>query len=384
MTSDVKMLNGSKSAAELADEMQDRYESDEKKTSMISESLADFLLSEDEEDEIVYAVPGWIAMQYCYILSGKSGMGKSTLIYDLLVAIAAKLDWMNYLETRSVPVLLLDFENPKSFAKKNIQNACKARGVDPKQLEQSVRIIGRKTIFDIAKKNERPAQFNTDWVIPAIEEIQEQSGISDGILIIDTMREAFDTHFEGQPDWEMKSSNIRKIRRMLTEVLDATGWGCIGMHHNTKTTNEPAGSGDWEGAFDCLLNYTSSRNSKTSGRTLELTGRESDPPTPLRVTYTNGSLQAQEKGQNNNTIESGKTETSLNDDDIFWSCCQEVLKIEMPMNKTRLKEEIQKLAKESYKRSLGLNKIGGMIDDRVNNGLQQDNPTGNAKMYSLK
>lgn len=350
---------------------------------MISQSLAEFLSETDKEDEMIYAVPGWIATQYCYILSGTSGMGKSTLIYDFLVSIATGLPWMNHLPTVAMPVLLLDFENPKRFVNENIRAACKARDVDPSQLDADVRIVGRKAIFDMAEIMERPVQFNSDWVIATIKNIQEQTKKTHGVLIIDTMREAFDTHFEGQPDWEMKSSNIRKIRRMITEVLDATGWGCIGIHHNTKTTNSPAGSGDWEGAFDCLLNYTAKSKAKTSSRTLELTGRELDPPNPLKVTRNNGYLEATEKTGKGKGTPSPSTQSSLNEEEVFWLSCKAVLKDGGVMNKGNLKTAIKEYAKNNYQMDLAINWIGDMIDAKVGSGLQEEGK-GNSKLYSLR
>lgn len=274
-----------------------------------------------------------------------------------------------------MPVYLLDFENRPRYAHRHINDSCEAKGLTRGAIDSHLFIASRDKLVGDGRDG-----FNADQTIADIRGIVQLTGNDHGIFVVDTMREAFSglDGFEGE--WEWKSSSVREAKREIYRVIDATGWGFIGIHHDTKSGSSPSGSGDWAGAFDCVLHYTGNAYS-SSARTLAFAGRENPKPEPLTVTYTPGKgLQANDKKDNST---SSSTQDSLNKEDVFQMCCQEILKDGSELRKGDVRGRVITLALSQFKVTLGRDWIDKAIGKDVKAGHLVERQDGTSKFLSL-
>ena len=283
---DVESSNEHENVAQQADELMDDWKSHSVDVLTLDELEA----RSEMENNNVWAADNWISVGASQILCGLSQLGKSTLGFDLWVSLATGEPWMGRVPTTKMPVYLLDFENPRKYIIRHLKDMCDARGIPYDLVKKRLYVSGKQELFKTCNG------FNIEQTIRNIQFIEEQTGQEHGIFVVDSLRAGFGDlpGFKGD-EWEWYTNRVREVGRMLDRVIDATGWGCVGMHHDNSGGN-PNGVIQRAGAFNGFLHYAVGGNNvySVAPRTLEVQGRfnEGERPDRLSVAYMDGRLVA--------------------------------------------------------------------------------------------
>lgn len=221
----------------------------------------DDFLEEAEQESEEWLVPNWIEFGALTMLTGLPFSGKSSIVADLVGAIAKGHLWCDMLVTQC-HVIFLDLENKYRITAKRLRRAL---GDDDGRIKDVFHPVNRKrvrpplTVEDIESIiNQLPA---------AIDEAGERC-----LVIVDTMRSAF------TESNELDNDDMRKLLYPLQGVAQRQNAAILVLHHNSRGRDEYAGVGVIAGAVDVLLNWSSDR--KSGKAVLDMCGtRDEGQPT---------------------------------------------------------------------------------------------------------
>ena len=199
-----------------------------------------------------WLLPGWCEFGCTHILSGLPFSGKSTIMSELLAAIAQGRDFAG-LGVQQVPFILLDLENRERILVKRLRRAL---GDDEGRIGE---LYSRVNPVDI----KRPV--TPDFVGQCIKAVRERVNGPKGLVVIDTLRSAFGVD-------ELSPQEIYNIIIPFKRLAEATHWAVVILHHNAKYSNKYSGNTAIAGAVDYLWNWT--KDSQAMTGTMEWEGRD--------------------------------------------------------------------------------------------------------------
>lgn len=238
------------------------------------------------KDKKIWAADRWIQAGKVGLFHGKAKRGKSTSLMDLTASIITGQKWLNLIQCRRMPVLMIDYENEEDYLDGNIVPMIESRGWDWRDCEDWL------YVYDPQLVRADMAPFNVDKVCGLIETIQRRTGHTTGEFFVDTARPAFNGLWD-ESNWEWAADRVRYAIDLSHQVKVRTGWGGIIVHHDTKAGSTASGSGDWEGAVDYSISYD--LNQARTEATMTWTGRQIEPPNDVVYTKTGAVLTGQYK-----------------------------------------------------------------------------------------
>ncbi|WP_425399645.1 AAA family ATPase [Aeoliella sp.] len=210
-----------------------------------------------EDQSTEWIIDNWLPQGVLIVFHGREKLGKSTVIFSLIPALMTGDKWLGKVEVKQCPVLLLDFENPASYARENLM-----------QYVDREKFVENENNFITPKR--LPPYLSGAW----LKQLLLKSGLAEhkrGVVIIDTARAAFQNFFSDVTDWENKQSEVRKVLAPIQQVVRELGWTAIVIHHENKS-GSASGSTDWRGASDLTWEYKhvseTERRLKPKGRLL--------------------------------------------------------------------------------------------------------------------
>ncbi|MDY0167630.1 MAG: AAA family ATPase [Thermoguttaceae bacterium] len=210
-----------------------------------------------------WLLPGWCEFGCTHILSGLPFSGKSTIISELLAAIAQGRDFAG-MPVQQVPFILLDLENKERILVKRLRRAL--AGDDEGRIGE---LYSRVNPMDIM----RPV--TPDFVGHCIKAVRERVTARKGLVVIDTLRSAFGAD-------ELSPQEIYSIIIPFKRLAEAAHWAVVILHHNAKYSNKYSGNTAIAGAVDYLWNWT--KDVQAMSGTMEWEGRD-DVQSSLEFTF---------------------------------------------------------------------------------------------------
>jgi AAA domain len=166
-----------------------------------------------------YLVEGLLPARSVGIVVGDSGLGKSPLLYQAGICIAAGVPFLGY-PVRRGPVLYLDFEN-------GLQDSLSMM----RQLSRHVGLEAPPADFDVWNFNDCSPSFGTEG--HTVFDIFKFSRPT--LIIIDSLS-AY------QPEIEEKNSIATGVYKALRGVIRDFGTTVLGVHHIRKPSTKPSES----------------------------------------------------------------------------------------------------------------------------------------------
>ncbi|WP_420561412.1 AAA family ATPase [Tepidicaulis sp.] len=168
------------------------------------------------------------------VLYGAGGVGKSGLLLEVAISIAAGTDTLNR-RTMSGFTVFVHTEGASGL-KPRLQAVSLAKGIEIEDLplvfiEEPVNMRNTESVDNLARK---------------IRELENRSGIKCRLLIIDTLARCFYGDENRQPEMVEFVDNMSRI------VRECQAHGLV-VHHSGKDGNGPRGSSVLLGAFDTIL-----------------------------------------------------------------------------------------------------------------------------------
>jgi len=199
-----------------------------------------------------WLLPGWCEFGCTHILSGLPFSGKSSIVTELLAAIAQGRDFAG-LPVQQVPFILLDLENKERILVKRLRRAL---ADDEGRIGE---LYSRVNPVDI----KRPVK--PEFVGQCIKGVRERISAPKGLVVIDTLRSAFGAD-------ELSPQDIYNLIIPFKRLAEATHWAVVILHHNAKYSNKYSGNTAIAGAVDYLWNWTKDAHKMTG--TMEWEGRD--------------------------------------------------------------------------------------------------------------
>jgi putative DNA primase/helicase len=199
-----------------------------------------------------WLLPGWCEFGCTHILSGLPFSGKSTIMSELLAAIAQGREFAG-LPVQQVPFILLDLENRERILAKRLRRAL---GDDEGRIGELYSRVNPMAI-------KRPV--TPDFVGQCIQAVRQRVNGPKGLVVIDTLRSAFGAD-------ELSPQEIYNIIIPFKRLAEATHWAVVILHHNAKHSNKYSGNTAIAGAVDYLWNWT--KDSQAMTGTMEWEGRD--------------------------------------------------------------------------------------------------------------
>jgi len=199
-----------------------------------------------------WLLPGWCEFGCTHILSGLPFSAKSSIVTELLAAIAQGRNFGG-MPIQEVPFILLDLENKERILIKRLRRAL--AGDEGRMGE----LYSRVNPLDI----KRPV--TTTFVGECIKAVRERVSGPKGLVVIDTMRSAFAAD-------ELSPQEIYNIIIPFKRLAEATQWAVVILHHNAKYSNKYSGNTAIAGAVDYLWNWSKDAHKMTG--TMEWEGRD--------------------------------------------------------------------------------------------------------------
>lgn len=199
----------------------------------------------DEED--IWLVHNMIPKVGRTIVYGHGGTFKSTVIFDLCVAVASKGSLLRQFPIdRHGPVLLVSTESSKYTNKKRILSHIRARE------SQSPELTKRKGKAPVPSLKEIPLYFCHSAF--ELEDYQDSSDfyqavkeIKPVLIVLDPL----DSFISGD---ENSAKETKPFRRYINKIIEEFETSVIVIHHSTKGENQTIrGSGAWRGWTDAAL-----------------------------------------------------------------------------------------------------------------------------------
>jgi hypothetical protein len=168
------------------------------------------------------------------VLYGAGGVGKSGLLLEMAISIAAGTDTLNR-RTMSGFTVFVHTEGASGL-KPRLQAVSQAKGIEIEDLplvfiEEPVNMRNTESVDNLARK---------------IRELEHRSGIKCRLLIIDTLARCFYGDENRQPEM------VEFVDNMSCIVRECQAHGLV-VHHSGKDGNGPRGSSVLLGAFDTIL-----------------------------------------------------------------------------------------------------------------------------------
>jgi hypothetical protein len=175
-------------------------------------------LRDDEDEPIPWALRGWLCRGDVAMLAGDAGIGKSWLLLDLALCMAAGESWLGTvpLEGQAQRVLYVDEENNDRLVRYRVRKWAIARGVIPIQLDALPisYLAGNAFTLDddrcYAQLREEVDRFRPDWIM------------FDSLVRFHGRRENDNAQMS---EW---------FNRKLKPLCARTGAGAILLHHLRK------------------------------------------------------------------------------------------------------------------------------------------------------
>ena len=199
-----------------------------------------------------WLLPGWCEFGCTHILSGLPFSGKSTIVSELLAAMAQGGSFAG-MRVQQVPFILLDLENKERILVKRLRRALAG---DQGRIAD---LYSRVNPMDI----KRPV--TPDFVGQCIKAVRQRIIAPKGLVVIDTLRSAFGAD-------ELSPQEIYNIIIPFKRLAEATHWAVVILHHNAKYSNKYSGNTAIAGAVDYLWNWTKDGQAMTG--TMEWEGRD--------------------------------------------------------------------------------------------------------------
>jgi hypothetical protein len=203
--------------------------------------LADDFLDGENLD---WLVDSFLPAGHSMIIGGAPKAGKTILMLWLFRCMFYNYRFMGGKVHGPVPVLYLDWENPRNYVS----------GWTKKFLGQEDTKLWQDN-FHYATASVHPSGEGVlpeYLTIPFLDEVIK--GREKGTIIVDTVRGAFHACPGNQPNWENSSSEIARLIRPIHAWAHKVGWSVVFLHHLNKTGGL-SGSTDLCGAVDlvCLF-----------------------------------------------------------------------------------------------------------------------------------
>ena len=232
-----------------------------------------------DETPTDWIVDEWIARGNVGLIFGPPKRGKSTTTFDLAVSLSTGKPWLGLIETKRCPVVMVDYENPESYAAESIDAAIQARGSDPRDARKMLHRLDRRQLIDCM------SPFDSTAIVDVLDTAELESHLPfPGLLIVDSVRSAFGGLFD-VPDWENNQDSIWQLMTPLRQLAQSTGWAVLMIHHSPKHGQTPAGTAAWAGMSDFIIKYE--RGERGPAR-IKWDGRSHSPPEAVKIDKPDG------------------------------------------------------------------------------------------------
>jgi len=200
-------------------------------------SARDLLLLQDDPDRwIVENVIPKIGRTMVY---GKGGANKSTIIFDLCIAISAGTHLLRQFKINTYgPVLLISTEGSIFDNKNRIMAHARAHGINPAALPLYY--------------CQQPFALDDPLDITELRTLIKE--LKPVLVVLDPL----DSFFSGD---ENSSKETKMLRRAVDAMIDEFRLAFIIIHHESKIGGSPRGSSAWQGWADAIL-YVSKKRKK--------------------------------------------------------------------------------------------------------------------------
>jgi hypothetical protein len=200
-------------------------------------SARDLLLLKDDPDR--WIVENAIPKIGRTLVYGKGGANKSTIIFDLCIAISAGTHLLRQFKINTYgPVLLVSTEGSIFDNKNRIMAHARAHGINPAALP----------LFYC----QQPFALDDPLDIKELDLlIQELKPV---LVVLDPL----DSFFSGD---ENSSKETKMLRRAVDQFIDSYKLAFIIIHHESKIGGSPRGSSAWQGWADAIL-YVNKKRKK--------------------------------------------------------------------------------------------------------------------------
>lgn len=316
-----------------------------------------------------FIAQGWLHEGHLSIFAGREKRGKSTAIYDLITAILTGQQWMGRVDTKLVPVILLDYENPANYIFESMRRMVARRQyLADGKIDESVFNSHFAVLHpDLIRKHCSPV--NMSEIVWRIEKMKERSGCNTGLFVIDTASPAFQGLFE-DPNWTNSGPQVRQAMEIVQQVARQTGWHVMVVYHQNKSGGGASGSYEWQATADVFITFERDDLTKPEG-VISINGRLVNPPAPMKFRLSDGLLQAYDDSpESQQAPDPELTDGEKMDYAIFMS--------EMPAS--REEAENQQAIIKKFAGRIGKNKVLRFLSTAVERRELGSSP-GNPKFY---
>jgi Bifunctional DNA primase/polymerase, N-terminal/AAA domain len=292
---------------------------------------------------------GWVQSGHLEVLTAREKRGKSTLVDDLITAVISGQKWLDAVDTIQVPVLLCDYENPEDYIWHHLGNMLQDRQAD---IDECDRYFG---IVDPNHVRRTASPMSVDYAMKRIKVMQQKTGSSHGLFIIDTALPAWMELFD-DPSWTNSNTCVRKALEIGQSIARKSGWAVIVVYHDNKAGTGPAGTYEWTAVPDAFIRLE--RPLESAIGEISIFGRLLFRPKPIQFKFDGRRLLAVQSGE----MERERNEYSEGEE---LNAYMRVLSLVPPENACVSKDDM---------RTIGQNqkpKISkAIIDQYVNQGIK--------------
>jgi RecA-family ATPase len=198
------------------------------------------------------------------ILSGNGGAGKTEIIVQLLVAVAAALgDWLGCTVESGV-ALFLSCEEPEDDVRDRIERICKHRQIDPHALEDLHLLFPELDSTWLASAD-RAGKMTPTALFTYIEKWIEQN--NPRLVVIDSIAAVFDGEAIARRQVRSFLAMLRKIARQHNVAIVLLDHPSVrGMADGTGTAN----SVDWRNSVRGMMHLSDPDKDDQDARELEV------------------------------------------------------------------------------------------------------------------
>ena len=203
-----------------------------------------------------WLVDGLILYGGTSMLSGMPKTGKTWLMLDLAISVAAQKPFLGNIDVSSGPVMIYSPEGPTSELIHRIRQICIRRTLDPESLD--LYLIEKRQLF-------LDSEVDQDTIRSSIEKVRPC------FVVFDPMAECFNGD-------ENRSDDVKIMSRFLNSVAHEFNTTIMLTHHSTKDGASMRGSGALRAYGDSYLYLEKSKSGKI---TLTNEQRHGTPAAPI-------------------------------------------------------------------------------------------------------